>query len=148
MRRIVPTIVLISAAASAAMIAAGCGDSSPGVMVKPAPSGGAMTRLKNVGFFTIKAEGPAGAAGRKKNAARSLVVMVFGPDAATPMSPPPTDVVVNLDAAGKTTPVPLKPDDKEPGRFVSAPGPYPTGLQGEVRMKVGGEDVGESFSAM
>jgi hypothetical protein len=142
------TALIIAMLATASI--AGCGGSPPSTVIKPPPGGGAMIRLPgNRGLFTIKSDGPPGPAGRgKKSPARSVVATFFQADGVTPMSPAPTDVVLQLESAGKTTSVALAADPKDPTRFASTSGPYPQALQGTVRLKIDGQDVEESFSAL
>jgi hypothetical protein len=131
-------------------IIVGCGESPPSVIVKPPVDGGAMIRLPgNRGFVTIKTETPAVAKGsRKKNQPTSIVAFFFQKDGVTPMSPAPTDVVIKLGSDGNAMPVALAVDSKDPNRFTSSPGLFPQGLQGTVHLKIDGEDVEESFSAL
>src|SRR4051812_9431930 len=84
----------------------GCGGSSSSARMMPPPGGGAMIRLPgNRGFFTIKTEGPAAARGaKKKNQTTNIVATFYQTDGVTPVSPPPTDVVLKLGAAGSAMP--------------------------------------------
>jgi hypothetical protein len=128
----------------------GCAESPSSVMVKPPAGGGVMIRLPgNRGFVTIKTESPAATqASKKKITTRIVVASFFQADGSTPMSPAPTDVVLKLGTAENATTVALAADSQEPNRFASSPGQYPQGFQGSVHLKIGGEDVEESFSAL
>ena len=133
----------------------GCGGNT-GDMVeaeKPSPVGGAMIRLpQNTGLVAIKTEAPdAPRAGKKKSRATSIVAIFFDNDGSTPMSPPPTEVIFELEAlnakAPQPKPVTLEPDPAAPNRFVSAAGVFPGGVAGKLRAKIGGKDIEEEFSA-
>ena len=128
----------------------GCGGSPSTVAVQPPAGGGAMIRLPgNRGFFTIKTEGPAAAqGGKKKHQATSIVATFYQADGVTPMNPAPTDVVLKLGVGEKEMPITLTADSKDPNRFTSSPGLYSQALQGTMHVKIGGEDVEESFSAL
>jgi hypothetical protein len=128
----------------------GCGGSPSTIDVRLPVDGGAMIRLPgNRGFFAIKTEGPSDAGGRKKkNQATTIVATFYQADGVTPMSPAPTDVVLKLGAEGSAMPVTLTADTKDLNRFTSSPGLYSQGLQGTVHLKISGEDVEESFSAL
>jgi hypothetical protein len=121
--------------------------------VKPSPVGGAMVRLPhNEGLVAIKTE-PADSsrATKTKLQATKIVAVFFENDGSTPMNPPPTGVSFELEALRSKTPqfrtVILESDPTTPNRFISAPGSFPGGLEGKIRVKIDGRDVEESFSA-
>ena len=133
----------------------GCGP-GPGTRagsVKPSPVGGAMVRLPHdAGLVAIKTEAADPArVGKTKLRATKIVAVFFKNDGSTPMDPPPTEVVFQLeDLRPKTSElrtVTLEADPTTPNRFVSGAGSFPGGVEGKIRAKIGGQDVEESFSA-
>ena len=133
----------------------GCGSDTGGLADSPAPSpvGGMVMRLpKDVGTVAIKTETPAASKGAKgKSRLSTIVAVFFKNDGSTPLSPPPTDVVFELELlhskTDKLKPVKLEADPSEPNRFVSEPGSFPGGVAGKIRLKLNGEELEESFSA-
>ena len=133
----------------------GCGV-EPGTQVaavKPSPVGGAMVRLpRNAGLVAIKTE-PADTsrAAKKKVRASKIVAVFFQNDGSTPMTPPPTEVVFELETvrakAVEVKTVALEADLTTPNRFVSAASSFPGGVEGKIRVKIDGQDLEESFSA-
>jgi hypothetical protein len=133
----------------------GCGaDSSTQVeTVKPSPVGGAMVRLpQNAGLVAIKTEtADPSRAGKAKLRAEKIIAVFFENDGSTPMTPPPTEVVFELESFRSKTAdsktVSLEADPTTPNRFVSAASRFPGGLEGKIRVKIDGQDLEESFSA-
>ncbi len=133
----------------------GCG-AAPGTQVatvKPSPVGGAMVRLPHdAGLVAIKTEAadPSRAA-KSKLRATKIVAVFFENDGSTPMAPPPTEVVFELESFRSKTAdlktVTLEADPATPNRFVSAANSFPGGLGGKIRVKIDGQDLEESFSA-
>ena len=133
----------------------GCGSESGTQVatVKPSPVGGAMVRLPHdAGLVAIKTEAadPPGKA-KKKPRATKIVAVFFENDGSTPMTPPPTEVVFELESLRSKTAdlkaVPLEADPTTPNRFVSAAGSFPGGVEGKIRVKIDGQDIEEFFSA-
>ncbi|MGP0069208.1 MAG: hypothetical protein ACLQGP_37110 [Isosphaeraceae bacterium] len=150
MRSIRPWIALFSLGP---IIGCGAESGTQVVAVKPSPVGGAMVRLPHdAGLVAIKTEtaDPSRAAKKKPRAAK-IVAVFFENDGSTPMTPPPTEVVFELEgirsnSAGLKT-VALEADPRTPNRFVSAASSFPGGLEGKIRVKIDGQDLEESFSA-
>jgi hypothetical protein len=133
----------------------GCGaDSGTQIAtVKPSPVGGAMVRLPNgAGLVAIKTEAANSSRSVKTKPRTSKIVAVFfANDGSTPMTPPPTAVVFELESLRSSTAdqkvVPLEADPTTPHRFVSAASSFPGGVAGKLRVKIDGQDLEESFSA-
>ncbi len=133
----------------------GCGAQS-GTQVatdKPSPVGGAMLRLPHdAGLVAIKTE-PANPSQKVKTKLRSekIVAVFFENDGSTPMTPPPTEVVFEVESSRSKSvdqkTVTLEADPTTPNRFVSAASSFPGGLEGRIRVKIDGRDLEESFSA-
>jgi hypothetical protein len=136
---------------------AGCGGHSGTQLAeyKPSPVGGAMVRFPHdAGFVAIKTETANPAGGVKTKLRESKIVAVFFKnDGSTPMTPPPTDVVFELESLPSKTANPsvksvsLLADPDTPNRFVSAAGSFPGGVSGKIRVKIDGQEFEESFSA-
>jgi hypothetical protein len=135
----------------------GCGGPSAdqAAAAKPSPVGGAMVRFPHdAGFVAINTEtaGPSRAAKTKPRETK-IVAVFFTNDGSTPMTPPPTDVVFELESLPSKTGKPslntvsLEADPATPNRFVSAAGSFPGGVAGKIRVKIQGQDFEESFSA-
>jgi hypothetical protein len=118
---------------------------------KPSPVGGAMIRLPNdAGLVAIKTEtADPSRAVKTKPRATKIVAVFFQNDGSTPMTPPPTEVVFEVESlrskAEKT--VTLEADPTTPNRFVSAADSFPGGVAGRIRVKIKGQELEESFSA-
>jgi hypothetical protein len=133
----------------------GCGAESGTQVatVKPSPVGGAMVRLPHdAGLVAIKTEAAdASRAVKTKLRATKIVAVFFENDGSTPMTPPPTEVVFELEGfrskAAEPKTVTLEADPTTPNRFVSAASSFPGGLEGKIRAKIDGQDVEELFSA-
>src|SRR5262245_48776066 len=85
----------------------GCGADSGNQVTpeKPSPVGGAMVRFPHdAGFVAIKTEtsGPSGAAKTKLRETK-IVAVFFENDGSTPMTPPPTEVVFELEGLPSKT---------------------------------------------
>ena len=133
----------------------GCGGQSGTHVetVKPSPVGGAMVRLpRNAGLVAIKTEAAdSSRAVKAKPRATKIVAVFFENDGSTPMTPPPTEVVFELESLRSKTAdlktVSLEADPTTPNRFVSAASSFPGGIAGKLRVKIDGQDLEESFSA-
>src|SRR5262249_52449919 len=108
----------------------GCGADSGNQMaaVKPSPVGGAMVRLpQGAGLVAIKTEkaNPDGSVKSKAQASK-IVAVFFKMDGTTPMAPPPTQVVFELESLPSKAAridlktVSLEADPTTPNRFASA----------------------------
>ena len=88
---------------------------------------------------------------KTKLRATKIVAVFFENDGSTPMTPPPTEVVFELESFRSKTAdlktVTLEADPTTPNRFVSAASSFPGGLEGKIRVKIDGQDLEESFSA-
>jgi hypothetical protein len=133
----------------------GCGAQSGTQVatVKSSPVGGAMVRLPHdVGLVAIKTEAADSSRPVKsKPRPTKIVAVFFKNDASTPMTPPPTEVVFELESLrsknAELKTVTLGADPTTPHRFVSAASSFPGGLEGKIRVKIDGQDIEESFSA-
>ena len=111
-----------------------------------------MVRLPNdAGLVAIKTEtADPSRAVKKKPQATKIVAVFFKNDGSTPMTPPPTEVVFELESLRSKTadlkPVTLEADPTTPNRFVSAASSFPGGVAGKLRVKIDGQDLEESFS--
>ena len=112
-----------------------------------------MVRLPNdAGLVAIKTEtaDPSRAAKTKLRTSK-IVAVFFENDGSTPMTPPPTEVVFELESLRSKTAdlktVTLEADPTTPNRFVSAASSFPAGVAGKLRVKIDGQDLEESFSA-
>lgn len=74
-----------------------------------------------------------------------ILAYFYQPDGTTLMSPPPSDVRVQVGIDDKSPAVELSPQPKEAGLFASEPGMYPDGFRGQVEAKVNGEPVKVPF---
>jgi hypothetical protein len=137
------------------MIGCGADSGNQVAAVKPSPVGGAMVRLpQGAGLVAIKTEiaDPARAAKTKLQATK-IVAVFFENDGSTSMSPPPSEVVFELESWRSKTAKPdvktvaLEADPTSPNRFVSAASSFPGGVEGRIRVKIDGRELEESFSA-
>jgi hypothetical protein len=132
----------------------GCGAESGThvAAVKPSPVGGAIVRLPHdAGLVAIKTETADPSRAVKTKLRAKIVAVFFENDGSTPMTPPPTEVVFELEILRSKTAdlktVTLLADPTTPNRFVSAASSFPGGVAGKLRVKIDGQDLEESFSA-
>ena len=88
---------------------------------------------------------------RTKVRATKIIAVFFENDGSTPMAPPPTEVIFELESLRSKTAdlktVTLEADPTTPHRYVSAAGSFPGGVGGKIRVKIDGKELEESFSA-
>ena len=148
MRSMCFSLVLFSVGS---LIGCGANSGSQTGVVKPSPVGGAMVRLPNdAGLVAIKTENAeASRAAKTKVRPTKIVAVFFQNDGSTPMTPPPTQVVFELESlrSNDLKTVTMEADPATPNRFVSVASTFPGGVAGKIRMKIDGQDLEESFSA-
>ena len=115
---------------------AGC-EKAPTVIPGAKHDGYMSALLDEKGYIEVRFEGASKGGGRGKPEPRVLVAYFYGPDGATPMSPPPTEVTIKV---GKAEPMPLAPRESD-GSFVSKAEDFPQGFRGILAAKLGGEPV-------
>jgi hypothetical protein len=130
------------------IVLSGCGQTTPQpTATAGAPHGGtAFVFPDKKGSVEILGEVAAkDTAGASKSNSHQIVAYFFQGDNATPLSPPPTGVKVNL---GDSNPVALALEEQggKSGRFASPPGPYSGDLRGVLEAMVGDRQVEVPFS--
>lgn len=128
-----------------ALIPSGCGDRDAtaiqGLPTVPGPHGGQALRLpSDLGYVECRLE--------KTGGDRSIVVYFLGPGAEASMSPPPSNVRLELrtdERIPKLLPLEYRPRPDDPSggaRYSSTPGPYsPEAWSGRLIAVIRGGDV-------
>jgi hypothetical protein len=129
-------VVLSIAGLLVACSVAGCGSPAPQV-IPGAKHDGYMTALADKkGYIEVLFDGGKGGQ-RGKPELRAIVAYFYGPDGATTMSPPPTDVTIKI---GQAEPLPLAPREGD-ASFATKPGDFPQGFRGTLAAKLGGDPI-------
>jgi hypothetical protein len=135
--------IVISPALLALGLLSGCGGPAPESKFVAAPHGGNILELPDShGFVELKIDlGPPSKNGRKEASKSRVIAYFYQPDAASVLSPAPTDVKVTL---GDKV-IALAPQPDQPGEFTSAPGNY-ADLRGQIAFQHDGKPLEAKFS--